>query len=54
MRNRTLDALSVLLPAGALGVSVALAAVRAEALPVSGESAAAGAAGSDEGIAARL
>ncbi|PNG25087.1 GrrA/OscA1 family cyclophane-containing rSAM-modified RiPP [Methylocella silvestris] len=54
MRNRTLDALTVLLPAGALGVSVALAAVRAEALPVSGQSAAAGAVGSDEGIAARL
>ncbi len=50
MRNRTLDALSVLLPAGALGVSVALAAVRAEALPLSG----AAAAGSGEGVAARL
>jgi rSAM-associated Gly-rich repeat protein len=53
LRNRTLKALSVLLPAGALGMSVALASAPATAAAASGQNAGA----SDtagEGVAARL
>jgi rSAM-associated Gly-rich repeat protein len=53
LRTRTLEALSVLLPAGALGISVALASTPAEALAVPSQSAAAmGTPG--EGVSARL
>ncbi len=52
-RSRTLEALSVLLPAGALGVSVALASTPAEALAAPGQDAVSKIA-SGHGVAARL
>lgn len=54
MQNRTLTALSYLLPAGVFGVSVALSAAPANALPVSPEGAAAAASGQKPGVAAKL
>jgi rSAM-associated Gly-rich repeat protein len=53
MRNRTLKALSFLLPAGVLGVSVTLAGAPANALPLSPQGAGA-ASGQNPGVAARL
>jgi rSAM-associated Gly-rich repeat protein len=53
MANRTLKALSFLLPAGVLGVSVTLAGAPANALPLSPEGAAAES-GENPGVAARL
>jgi rSAM-associated Gly-rich repeat protein len=53
MRNRTLAALYVLLPAGALGASVTLAGTPANALPILPEGAAA-ASGQTPGVAAKL
>jgi rSAM-associated Gly-rich repeat protein len=53
MRNPTLKALSILLPAGLLGASVTLAGGGADALPLSPQAAAA-ASGQNPGVAARL
>ncbi len=53
MANRTLKALSFLLPAGVLGVSFTLANRPADALPLSPQGAAA-ASGQNPGVAARL
>jgi rSAM-associated Gly-rich repeat protein len=52
-RNRTLDALSVLLPAGALGISMALASAPAEAVVVPNPNAPSTAA-PDGSVSARL
>ncbi|SFK03506.1 GrrA/OscA1 family cyclophane-containing rSAM-modified RiPP [Methylocapsa palsarum] len=51
MRNRTLAALSFLLPAGVFGVSVTLAGADANAMPVSPQGAESG---RELGVAARL
>ena len=53
MTDHTLKALSFLLPAGLLGVSMTLAGAPASALPLSPEGAAA-ASGQNPGVAARL
>ncbi len=53
LRSRTLKALSLLLPAGALGISVALASTQAEALGTSNQSAAS-TASPGESVSSRL
>jgi rSAM-associated Gly-rich repeat protein len=53
LRSRTLEAISVLLPAGALGISVVLASAPAEAL-VAPDPSATSQAAPGEGVSARL